>query len=753
MLKTKKELILISFLLTIATAAAYWRLYNCDFIYYDDPKYVTENTQVKAGVTFDGIIWAFTKVYANNWHPLTWISLMVDQQIWGTNVWGFHLVNLLFHIANTILLFFLLYHSTGRMFSGALVAGFFALHPLHTESVAWISERKDVLSTFFWLVTMFLYLWYTRKISVSRYILVIVLFCLGLMAKSMLVSLPMILMLWDYWPLKRFAFDTQNGDIENRQKRKASFLIIEKIPFFILTALSCVMTLIAQKEAIAAFEVFPLNSRLSNALISYVIYMLQMFWPTNLAVFYPHPVKISSFWQWGGALILLLVITAAVIFLGRRRKYLITGWFWYIVTLVPVIGFVQVGEQARADRYTYITLIGLFVLIIYSFSDLANDRKIFRFGAAFAGISLCLFMGFLTSKQTSYWKNSEILYRHALDVTRDNDVAHNNLGIFLAEKNDIAGAIEQFDMALKLNPNHPQANYNILKALLLQNKLDQALDIYERLKQSGHAGPDIINLLATEYKKNSQLQKVVEIYTEALKTNSNNASLHTSLGTILLESGRVDEAIEEFNKALKIQPDAITYGNLGNALLSKNKFEDAMECFKKGIELEPFDCLSYYNMGNIYMSKGQLQEAVVAYSKAVKIRKDYTKAYSNMAVAFAQMGKVDEAIMNFKKALQIDPNDINSMYNLAQTLAGKGEFDEAVKYFRMVITFEPNNAQVHDMIGDILIRQGKKVQAQEEFQQALKLEPNNPDIRKKLNSFLNPPQTNTRLRLNGACGL
>ena len=481
----KNQILFIYIFLATATLLAFWQVNHCDFIIYDDGGYVTKNGHIQGAITAERIRWAFTTGYAANWHPLTWISHMLDVHLFGLTPRWHHLTNLFFHIVNTLFLFAVFNWMTKAFWRSAFVAALFALHPLHVQSVAWVAGRKDVLSAFFWVLTMGAYCYYAERPVLQRYLPVLLLFALGLMAKPMLVTLPFVLLLLDYWPLKRFEHRKSPGEIwterngpGSREKPKGEAtaegakgykyrwtlirpLLLEKIPLFSLTALSSIVTYIAQQEggAVRSMEAFPLSIRIANAFVSYIIYIGKMFWPSNLAVFYPHP-GLWPPWQVMGAVLLLVAVTWIVISAAKRSPYLITGWFWYLGTLVPVIGLVQVGSQARADRYTYIPLIGLFIMGAWGISELLKGwrfRKETLFLSAVLSLS-CLSLA--TWTQVGYWRNTITLFEHALKVTDRNSTAYNLLGVAYAEIHKYRQAIGHYDKAIEINPKYAEAYNN-----------------------------------------------------------------------------------------------------------------------------------------------------------------------------------------------------------------------------------------------------------------------------------------------------
>ncbi|MCK4957994.1 MAG: glycosyltransferase family 39 protein, partial [Planctomycetes bacterium] len=457
-------------LLAGVTFVAFERVRVNEFVNYDDDKYVTKNPYVNEGLSRESIVWAFTKSHASNWHPLTWISHMIDCQLFSTNAAGHHLVNLLLHIANTILLFLLLKWMTGSVWPSVFAAAAFALHPIHVESVAWIAERKDVLSTFFWMLTLWAYIRYARRAGVIRYLLVMAGLCLGLMAKPMVVTLPFVLLLLDYWPLGRFPW--QKGDLGATvdQLHQPVFttassvrLIGEKIPLIALAAASSVITFIVQRRggAMVQIEHIPLNLRIPNALVSYVGYLGKMAWPVNLAPLYPFSIAGIPMWQPVSAFAVLLAITVLVLWLVRKRGYLAVGWFWYLGTLVPVIGLVQVGVQSMADRYTYLPSIGISIMIAWSFAELVAKRRTLRPAVTTAAVLVCLIMTVATHKQVRYWKDDLALFEHACKTAPTNYIMQNNLAITLKARERFTEAIEHFKIALKLKTDSYEVHFNL----------------------------------------------------------------------------------------------------------------------------------------------------------------------------------------------------------------------------------------------------------------------------------------------------
>ena len=541
--------------LIILTVAAYWRVSGNRFVAFDDDLYVYNNRHVQQGINAESLRWAFNMGHAANWHPLTWISHMVDFRLFGQRPMGHHVVNLIFHVLNTVLLLLVLSRMTGSLWKSAFVAGLFAVHPLHVESVAWIAERKDVLSTFFWLLTMGAYVLYSEKPSIKRYVPVIVLFALGLMAKPMLVTLPLVLLLMDFWPLKR--------------DRRWSSLVLEKSPLLILSAASCVITFIAQSRggAVAKFDVYPAGIRIANALAGCVTYLWKMVWPGNLAVLYPYHGDDLPIRQAVASAILLIVITSLVILLRRKRPYLAFGWFWFVGTLVPVIGLVQVGRQAMADRYSYVPLVGLFIIVAWMIPDLLTKtkrggdgvmggwgEKAARKIAAALGIAIIVVLAILTNNQLGYWKTSTTLFEHTLKCTSDNYVIDNCYAVVLARQNKIDEAIRHYEAALRIRPDYLLAHNNYGIVLASQGKMDQAISHFKQVLQLNPNEQRAHFNLGLVYENQGKISDAISEYRKCVSTNPDNPSAYFNLGSLLEQQGRADEAAKLYRRTLEVDP-------------------------------------------------------------------------------------------------------------------------------------------------------------------------------------------------------
>ena len=572
---------IISFLLVLLTLAIYYRLAGYDFVNFDDDLYVTANSRVLRGLTLENFMWAFSSIEIGNWHPLTWLSHMTDIQVHGLNPGAHHLTNLIFHVANTVLVLIIFSRMTGHFWQSVCLAALFALHPLHVESVAWVAERKDVISTFFLLLTIWCYSRYVRHSERTSYLAMLLFFILGLLSKPMVVTLPFILLLLDYWPLKRFQFGkisatTQSyADIVTRtlgkpdsnqlqalsttnsvlSRRSTRCLIREKIPLIVLSVISCAVTFFAQYSSgtVRSLEVMPLAARVANALIAYVTYIIQMVFPMRLAVFYPYAANIQ-WWNAAGAFGLLVSASYFACKAANKHPYILFGWLWYLGTLLPVIGIVQVGAQAMADRYTYVPLIGLFVLIIWGVFDFAQNRRYAKVALSGGAVVIVSVVSILTWVQIGYWKHSIALFEHALEVTTDNYLAHNNLANALTILGENDQAMSHYTAALQIYPNYADAHYNKARMLTDQNQIAEAiwhyrkaLKINPRLKEA-HFGLGLMMAF------NDNVAEAVRHFSHALQLDNTYAEAHNNLGVMQMRRNRIKEAIWHFQTAVRLKP-------------------------------------------------------------------------------------------------------------------------------------------------------------------------------------------------------
>lgn len=613
--------------LVVVTWAVFGQTLAHDFVNFDDHVYVYENPLIIRGLSTEGIIDAFTHTHARNWHPLTTVSHMLDCQLYGLNAGGHHFTNVILHTISVLLLFLVLRQMTGGLWQSAFVAVLFAIHPLHVESVAWIAERKDVLSAVFFMLTLGAYARYARRPSAPRYLVVALLFAFGLMSKPMLVTLPFVLLLLDYWPLGRI------GAQKSKVKRQLPTLITEKIPLLVLSVFSCIATVFAQRQGPSAIDQLPFRWRLENAFMTYVAYIWQMVWPAQLAVFYPHPNNRLSLVEVTVAVALLVAVSLLAIYLRRRKPYLVTGWFWYLGMLVPVIGLVQVGEQAHADRYTYLPQIGLYIMIAWTVGDLLLEstrirRVLANLIAAIIIMSLCV----RAFGQTSYWKNSETLWNHTLAVTSDNDVAHNNLGFLFLRRGELDPAISEFQTALETRSRNTQSHYS-LGAALIQSNLGNALARKQLWDQA------------------------LEHLEEAVRLRPDYADAYFNLGTVLFQQGRIDQAILQWRKALAIRPqDAEAHTNVASALRKQGNVKEAISEYERTLDVAPQDSVALNNLAWILAtcSDASMRDgtrAVTLALKAVQASGGRNPSFlRTLAAAHAEAGQFAEAVATAETA-------------------------------------------------------------------------------------------------------
>jgi tetratricopeptide (TPR) repeat protein len=694
-------LVFICVFLVLMVLAVFGQTRGFGFVDYDDQQYVSENRVVRMGLTWKGALWALTYGGIGHWHPLTWLSHMADCQMYGLWAGGHHLSNVALHALNAVLLFLVLRAMTGSLWRSAFVAAVFAVHPLRAESVAWIAERKDVLSGTFFMLTLWAYVRYARASSRRRYVVVAVLFALGLLSKNMLVTLPFVLLLLDWWPLGRM----KPADAEDSRGPRIRFLnlVWEKIPLFLLSIGSCVATALVP-ESVGRIEHVAALERVGNALVSYVIYLRQMVFPVGLAIPYPFQAGGIPIWEVLVALVTLAAITAGMLACRQKRPYLLIGWLWYLGMLVPVIGLVQISYYARADRYTYLPGIGLALAATWAVADWSvkwKDRQ------AVLGCLMIVILGTLMvwgRTQTSYWRDSESLWNHTLAADPANTFARDSLGKALRQKGDLDGAIAQYRQVLSIKPDYATTRNNLGIALRQKGDLDGAIAQYRKALEIDPDFVDVRNNLgnALEIKGDlegamAQYQSVLEIhpdsepahnnlgnilfmkgdvngaiahYLKALGINPDYVEAHCDLGAAYLQIGKVDEAAAQYRRTLEINPSyaKARYG-LGKALLRKGEFDGAMVCLERTTTLSPNPLARWYNLGNSFLQKNNLEEAMACYRQAIKMDPRAPDAYANLGLACLRKGETKEAIDSWQQALETKPDQPNIQNNLAWLLA------------------------------------------------------------------------------------
>jgi tetratricopeptide (TPR) repeat protein len=628
-------------LLVLVTIAIYWPVMRHAFVNHDDSLYVTDNPHVRAGLTWEGLVWAFGRVHGDQtyWHPLSWVSHMVDCQLYGLKPGGHHRTSMLLHAANAVLVFLVFRRMTGAFWRCVVLAALFALHPLQVDSVAWVAERKNLLSAFFWLLSLWAYVRYAEvhspKSNVQSpagciadhgsrithypalfYVLSLFFLACGLMCKPVLVTLPFVLLLLDYWPLRRFQLATLNAQRSTSPPRHGLELqtpdsglkvflplLWEKLPFFALAVASSVITVLAHQALgmLDSVSRLPWDARLENALVSYVRYLGKTFWPSRLAVFYPYPTA-WPMWEVVTCALLLLAISGLVLGTARSRPWLFVGWFWFLGVLVPFIGLIQVGAQAMADRFMYVPVLGIFVTLIWGLHGLAKGGRYQQNGLAVAGAAAIVVCLVLTRQQLGHWKDSETLFRHALEVTENNWLAHLNLGSALDEKGQTDEAIREFEEAIRLKSGYVLAHNNLGVAIVKKGQIDEGISQYH----------------------------------EAIRLKPDYALAHSNLGLALVEKGQIEEAIREFQEAIRLKPDfAEAHSNLGMALVRKGQIGEAIREFQEAIRLKPDFAEAHYNLGMALVRKSQIDEAITEFQEAIRLKPDFTEAHQSLGLALA----------------------------------------------------------------------------------------------------------------------
>lgn len=714
-------------LLFAAVALVFWPVGGFDFVNYDDPDYVSANPHVQSGLNWKNLAWAFASGHASNWHPITWLSHMLDWQLFGENFGAQHLVSAAVHALNTVLVFLVLKRMTGAHWRSAIVAAFFGLHPLRAESVAWISERKDVLSAFFLQLTLWAYWRYARfdpglapqsstvadgsdvdppesqrlrsgrtvnsqfpsslgvvksharpldratthlgnawnhKESLAWYGLSLSCFALGLMSKPMLVTVPFLLLLLDYWPLERIRLDSAGF-------KRALWLVLEKWPFFLLAGSSSVITFLVQRRGGAVSTSLSFSERLANALVSYVRYVGKTVWPERLSVLYPHPGHWPA-WEVAGSGAMLLAILVAVGLEARKRPYLAVGWFWFMGALLPVIGLVQVGIQSMADRYTYIPSIGLFILAVWGLSEVVHQWPSAGPGVVTGTVVSLIACECVTAHQIQFWRNSETLFQRAIDVTSNNYLAYNNLGFYLWGRGNREQAKENYRNSIEINPAYSDALNNLGYALAGEKKYSEAIAYYEATLRSSQNHPEIHNNLGNALSELGSINQAIEQYAIVLKSQPDHADAHNNLGIALAMQGKLDEAVGHFRAAIRAKPNyASAHSNLGNAFAVQHRTSEAIAEYQESLRLDPNDAQAHNNLGNALFEQGRLDDAIQQYTQALRLNPDNPEAHFNLAVALTRTNNRTEAAAHFTEALRLNPGNAEARRQLELLSAGK----------------------------------------------------------------------------------
>jgi tetratricopeptide (TPR) repeat protein len=690
---------LLASLLAVCTLALYAPALRNNFVNFDDELYVTDNVQVQAGWTWENFKWAFSHQVASNWHPFTVLSHMLDCQMFGVEPWGHHLTSIVLHALNTALVFLFLRRMTGTLWRSILVAVLFGWHPVHVESVAWVAERKDVLSGFFGLLALIFYVRYARQCQVQplsakiSYGLALIFFAGGLLSKPMLVTWPFVFLLLDFWPLERLPVSNLQSLFHLLTQR--SRLFWEKLPFFALALMTSVVTFLVQKQtgAMEAAEAIPLHMRIGNALISYCRYIGKMLWPKDLTISYPYPEHLPV-WQVCLAFIFLVLLSAMLWFRRQQMPFLLTGWCWFVGTLVPVIGLVQVGIQAIADRYTYIPSIGFFVALSWGLCAIAQHWQVnVRLISLVPCVAVIACLP-VTWRQIGYWRDSETLFQRAIKLTGNNPIARHNLGTALLREGRLGEAIVHFREVVRLKPTSAPAHY----------------------------------YLGTALSRNGQTVEAIQAYREALRIKVDYAEAHNNLGTALARSGQDSEAIYEYREALKLAPDfAAAHNNLGTALLRSDEYEKAALSFREAIRLQSNYDDARFNLGIALARQGQIEEAINQYRGVLELNSGHIPARFNLGNVLLKLGNQDEAVTQFREVIRQQPDHTDAHANLGAVLSASDRSRDAIPHFQEVVRLRPDDAEARLSLGMALVRAGQLNDAVTQFQAAVRLDANRPE--------------------------
>lgn len=682
-MKAKK--ILINIALVAVIIIAFGPVRKNGFVNYDDRLYITTNPYLIKGITTDSLIWAFTKPYASNWHPLTWLSHMLDCEIYGLNPAGHHITSVIIHIITTVLLFRVFFRMTGAIWPSAFVAAVFAVHPLHTESVAWAAERKDVLSGLFWILTMLAYVRYAERPNLKRYALVLAAFILGIMSKPMLVTLPFVLLLLDWWPLERIAGKKSENAFKKTSIKR---LILEKIPLFALSIVSCVITLISQgsEGSFATLLTIPAGYRIGNMFVSYIKYIANAILPTRLAVFYPHSRSNLSIALVCICAFVFVVLSILSIYTGRQKKYTAVGWLWFVGTLVPVTGLVQVGAQAMADRYMYIPIVGLSIIAAWGVKDLVKGHSRLRVPAAILALGILAAFTLLTRIQTKYWQNSITLFGRALEVTENNPLAENNYGCALYEAGRFDEAIPHLKKAIQLMPAYTDPRINLGKIYLAQGKSSEAVECLTEAMNLNPGSADACYNLAMAFGIEGKYNEAIKIFGRTIQLDPDYPDVYKRMGTAMLAAGRAAEAIEYLNESLLINPyDVIVYSSLSIAYIKTGNYESALQAWARAEALQRKNAYVLNNPAWLIVTEKDVtaddaKNTIEFTERACKMT-GYKEVnlIDTLAAAYAAAGRFEDAVTTAQQA--IDLANARGQNKLAENIKKRKELYRAGKTF------------------------------------------------------------------------
>lgn len=752
---------LVSIFLLLLIVFCYWSIYHAEFINFDDFLYVTQNEYVKEGLAEKSIYWAFTSFDIANWHPVTMMSHMLDYQLFGMNASGHHLMNVLFHAGNTLLLFLAFRMMTGSLWRSAVVAFLFAIHPLHVESVAWVSERKDVLSSFFMLLSLIAYVSYTKKQGVAKYLLTFLFFVLGLMSKPMVVTFPFMLMLLDYWPLARFNSDHLNNYLNQENKKHLWLLIREKIPFLLMSIIVSIVTYIAQSHsgAVSSLKALPLLIRITNSINSYVLYIIHTLFPFNLSIFYPL-VSGIPIWQTVCSACLIFLVSYLAWRLRQSYPFYLVGWLWYLGSLVPVIGIVQVGMQAMADRYTYIPLIGVFMIFAWSLPDMTKQRKSGMLLEGMALLCVALLLIVATRNQVGSWANTMSVFSRADTVTDQNILAKlqmagqhaqigntndartqfeellrltptnvtalHNYGIFLVNTGNYDQGVKYLREALRLQPTSVTVHNSLAQVLWQKGKTEEAEKLLRSSLILKPDNPDTHLYLAIVIGSSKERYlESLEHYREAIRIKPNHYRARLGLAITLQLHGQKEEAEEHYRQVYRDNPYVIAenHFNIGWTLAAQNELEEAIIQYQEGLKILPQDVGARLFLAYLYQRKGNNSDALKQYGDILKGNAESVAALIGMGTVMADLGRVGDAVHYLTEALRIDPRNVSAHVNLGLVAYRREKMEEAMSHYRIALMVDPLNADVLYNMGLAFEKMGKINDAIVHLEKAMEIKP------------------------------
>lgn len=737
-ISSKSYVLPVCLALVLGNLAVFWQVRSYEFVEWDDTTNFVNNPNVNDGLSIQSIRWAFTSGgELGDYNPLVWLTHMIDFELYGREAGGHHLTNVLFHTASSILLFLVLRLMTGVFWPSVFVAAVFAIHPLRAESVAWISERRDVMCAFFWILTIGVYARYARRPhSIGRYLAVVLGLMGALLSKSMAVTLPFVLLLLDYWPLGRISFGSSpavaaedkynQGDVPQVSLLRA---VVEKVPLLVMVAISSVITLVLNLDFMTSMDRLTLTVRIANTLVSYVKYIQMMLWPVNLAFMYPHPGSSLPLWQPIVSFIILVSISLCVIYLARRYRYLAVGWLWYLGTLVPVIGLVQAGNQALADRYSYLPSIGFFIMFAWSIADIVGRRRYVHIGLGVTA-AIALFALLICARvQVSYWKNDLSLFGRAIAVTENNATAHTNYALALRKNGRFKEAIEHYKEAQRINPRSSESINNMARVLIEQGRVEEGVMYLNDLLQLDPNDADGNFNFGLAMIQQDNYADAIKHFNKVLQEKPDWSEAYYCLGAAYYQLGRYEEAIQNFNEALQLNPDyAGALISLGMVLKSQGNIEDAVKKWEKALELEPRQPDAHYSLGLVMAQQGRYTEAIGHFNESLRAGPFRPEAYYWLGVIYYRHSEYELAIQNYNQALRFGPNNPDTINKLAMALEKQGKIKQAISVWRRLLQLEPGHPEANFNLGIVLIGQMKYDEAIKHFNEVLKARPDRAEV-------------------------